>query len=112
MPFPSVGATMNLLMYAVTGNSEIVLENVALEPEVVTLIDYLNQCGANIDFDADSRKIKILGIMRLNGCEFEIIFDRIQAMTYAAMAYLYKTNVTITNINTQDTYSIKSLWKN
>ncbi|MDE4988658.1 UDP-N-acetylglucosamine 1-carboxyvinyltransferase, partial [Francisella tularensis subsp. holarctica] len=48
MPFPSVGETMNLLMYAVTGYSEVVLENVALEPEVVTLIDYLNQCGANI----------------------------------------------------------------
>ena len=107
MPFPSVGATINLIMYAVTGNSEVILENVALEPEVVTLIDYLNQCGANIDFDVDSRKIKILGVMRLNGCEFEIIFDRIQAMTYAAMAYLHKTNVTITNINTQNTYNIK-----
>ncbi|MDE4940750.1 UDP-N-acetylglucosamine 1-carboxyvinyltransferase, partial [Francisella tularensis subsp. holarctica] len=78
-----VGATMNLLMYAVKGNSEVVLENVALEPEVVTLIDYLNQSGANIDFDADSRKIKILGVMRLNCCEFVIIFVRIQAMTYA-----------------------------
>lgn len=107
MAFPSVGATMNLIMYAVIGNSEVVLENVALEPEVVTLIDYLNNCGANIDFDIDSRKIKIVGVARLLGCEFEIIYDRIQAMTYAAMAYLYKTNVTITNINTEDTYNIK-----
>lgn len=107
MPFPSVGATMNLVMYAVTGNSEVILENVALEPEVVTLIDYLNKCGANIDFDIESRKIKIVGVMRLSGCEFEIIYDRIQAMTYAAMAYLYKSDVTITNINTQDTYNIK-----
>lgn len=107
MPFPSVGATMNLLMYAVIGSSEVVLENVALEPEVVTLIDYLNKCGANINFDAESRKIRIIGVAKLSGCEFEIIYDRIQAMTYAAMAYLYKTNVTITNINTPDTYNIK-----
>ncbi|AIT09263.1 UDP-N-acetylglucosamine 1-carboxyvinyltransferase [Candidatus Francisella endociliophora] len=107
MAFPSVGATMNLVMYAVIGNSQVILENVALEPEVVSLIDYLNKCGANIDFDLESRKIKILGVARLSGCEFEIIYDRIQAMTYAAMAYLYKTNVTITNINTQDTYNIK-----
>lgn len=107
MPFPSVGATMNLVMYAVIGNSEVILENVALEPEVVTLIDYLNRCGANINFDIENRNIKISGVIRLSGCEFEIIFDRIQAMTYAAMAYLYKTNVTITNINTQDTYNIK-----
>lgn len=106
MPFPSVGATMNLVMYAIIGNSEVILENVALEPEVVTLIDYLNKSGANIKFDIESRKIRILGVARLLGCEFEIIFDRIQAMTYAAMAYLYKTNVTITNINTKDTYNI------
>ncbi|GAB4221882.1 MAG: UDP-N-acetylglucosamine 1-carboxyvinyltransferase [Francisella sp.] len=107
MPFPSVGATMNLIMYAVIGNSEVILENVALEPEVVTLIDYLNKCGAKIDFKTECRKIEISGVMKLNGCKFEIIFDRIQAMTYAAMAYLYKTNVTITNINTKDTYNIK-----
>ncbi|KEI35311.1 UDP-N-acetylglucosamine 1-carboxyvinyltransferase [Francisella sp. W12-1067] len=107
MPFPSVGATMNLVMYAVIGSSEVVLENVALEPEVVTLIEYLNKCGARIDFDIGSRKIKIHGVTRLLGCEFEIIFDRIQAMTYAAMAYLYKTDVTITNINTYDIYNIE-----
>ena len=107
MSFPSVGATMNLVMYAVIGSSKVLLENVALEPEVVTLIDYLNECGAKIKFNIDSRKIKIIGVPKLFGCEFEIIFDRIQAMTYAAMAYLYKTNVTIININTKDTYNIK-----
>ncbi|APC97514.1 UDP-N-acetylglucosamine 1-carboxyvinyltransferase [Francisella frigiditurris] len=101
MGFPSVGATMNLVMYAVIGSSKVVLENVALEPEVVTLIDYLNKCGAKIDFDSDARVITIHGVAKLKGCEFEIIFDRIQAMTYAAMAYLYKTNVTITNINAE-----------
>ncbi len=106
MPFPSVGATMNLVMYAVIGSSEVLLENVALEPEVVTLIDYLNKCGANVDFDEENRTITIHGVAKLSGCEFEIIYDRIQAMTYAAMAYLYKTNVTITNINTQDTRNI------
>lgn len=107
MPFPSVGATMNLIMYAVIGSSTVVLENVALEPEVVTLIDFLNKCGANIDFDIDNRKIGIDGVTKLKGCRFEIIYDRIQAMTYAAMAYLYKTNVTITNINTGDANNIK-----
>jgi UDP-N-acetylglucosamine 1-carboxyvinyltransferase len=99
MGFPSVGATMNLVMYAVIGSSKVVLENVALEPEVVTLIDYLNNCGAKINFDTSAREITIHGVSKLSGCKFEIIFDRIQAMTYAALAYLYKTNVTITNIN-------------
>ncbi|AXA33218.1 UDP-N-acetylglucosamine 1-carboxyvinyltransferase [Francisella adeliensis] len=107
MPFPSVGATMNLIMYAVIGSSKVILENVALEPEVVTLIDYLNKCGANINFDTNSRKVEVDGVTKLKGCEFEIIYDRIQAMTYATMAYLYKTNVTITNINTGDTNNIK-----
>ena len=99
MGFPSVGATMNLVMYAAIGSSKVVLENVALEPEVVTLIDYLNKCGANIIFDVDTREITIHGVAKLTGCPFEIIFDRIQAMTYAGLAYLYGTNVTITNIN-------------
>ncbi|MFT5951094.1 MAG: UDP-N-acetylglucosamine 1-carboxyvinyltransferase [Francisella sp.] len=106
MLFPSVGATMNLVMYAVIGSSEVLLENVALEPEVVTLIDYLNKCGGHVDFDAENRTITIQGVAKLIGCEFEIIYDRIQAMTYAAMAYLYKTNVTITNINSTDTSNI------
>ena len=107
MGFPSVGATMNLVMYAVIGSSKVVLENVALEPEVVTLIDYLNNCGAKINFDTSAREITIHGVSKLSGCKFEIIFDRIQAMTYAALAYLYKTNVTITNINA----SLKNIQK-
>ncbi|MDE4994828.1 UDP-N-acetylglucosamine 1-carboxyvinyltransferase, partial [Francisella tularensis subsp. holarctica] len=74
----------------------------------VNLIYYLNICGSYIYFDSDSRYIKILCVMRLNGCEFVIIFDRIKAMTYAAMAYLYKTNGKITNINNKDTYTIKN----
>ena len=106
MPFPSVGATMNLIMYAVTGNSKVILENVALEPEVVSLIDYLNLCGANINFDINKREITIDGVSSLKGSKFEIIFDRIQAMTYASMAYLFKTNVTIENINTSNLLSI------
>ena len=77
MAFPSVGATMNLVMYAVIGNFANKAENVALEPEpeVVTLIDYLNNCGANIDFDIDSRKIKVVGVARLTGCLDEKIYE-------------------------------------
>jgi len=105
MEFPSVGATMNLIMYASTGNSKVIIENIALEPEVIALIDYLNNCNANITLDAEKREVMINGVHSLEGCNYKIIFDRIQAMTYAALAYVYKTNVTINNIDSL--YSIE-----
>lgn len=99
MRFPSVGATMNLLMYAVTGRATVVLENVAIEPEVVTLVEYLNKCGGRIEFDAEARRIEVMGVKALYGCDFRIIYDRIQTMTYVCLALMHKVDVNILGID-------------
>lgn len=99
MRFPSVGATMNLLMYAVVGHAKVVLENVAIEPEVFALVKYLNDCGGKIHFDGRQRRIEVVGVEALYGCKHHIIYDRIQTMTYACLAMMHKVDVVIAGID-------------
>ena len=82
-PFPSVGATEHIMTTAtLLGGTRTIIENAAMEPEIVDLADFLNRCGAKI-FGAGSRKIEIEGVDRLKTCEHSIIPDRIEAGTYA-----------------------------
>ena len=97
--FPSVGATINLLLYAVKGEATVRLHNVAIEPEVQSVVEYLNLCGGNITLKIKEKKLIIVGVKFLHKCEFNIIYDRIQVMTYAALAYIHKVNVIIENID-------------
>lgn len=92
-PFPSVGATQNTLLAAVTARGTTVIKNAAREPEITALCDFLNQAGADIEIGSDfiaTGKIVIHGVevSRLHGVEYEIIPDRIVAGTYlfAALA--------------------------
>ena len=48
MDFPSVGATENVILASVLGNQEVIIENAALEPEIVDLVDFLKRMGAKI----------------------------------------------------------------
>lgn len=92
-PFPSVGATQNTLLAAVTARGTTVIKNAAREPEITALCDFLNQAGADIEIGSDfiaTGKIVIHGVevSRLHSVEYEIIPDRIVAGTYlfAALA--------------------------
>lgn len=92
-PFPSVGATQNTILAAVTARGTTVIKNAAREPEITALCDFLNQAGADIEIGSDfiaTGKIVIHGVevSRLHGVEYEIIPDRIVAGTYlfAALA--------------------------
>ncbi len=80
---PSVGATETLLMAAATAKGETVLENVATEPEVEDLANFLNTAGAKI-YGAGTDKITIIGVEKLNGCSYTPIPDRITATTILA----------------------------
>lgn len=86
-PFPSVGATQNTILAAVTARGTTVIKNAAREPEVTTLCDFLKKAGADIEIGEDfiaTGKIVIHGVevSRLHGVEYEIIPDRIVAGTY------------------------------
>ncbi len=83
LDFPSVGATINLLLAAVRAEGETVLDNVACEPEVTALVRMLNRMGARIDGTGTNR-LRIRGSRELRPVEVKVIPDRIEAGTYLA----------------------------
>lgn len=78
--FPSVGATENLMMAAVTASGRTKIENAAREPEIVDLQDFLNRLGAKIT-GAGTSTIEIEGVEKLSASEHRVIPDRIVAGT-------------------------------
>lgn len=84
LPFPSVGATENIILAAVTAEDETIITNAAREPEIIDLVGFLNGCGADITVSGDSIRIK--GVDSLHGCEYTVIPDRIEAATYLSAA--------------------------
>lgn len=81
LPFPSVGATENIVLAAVTARGCTRIRGAAREPEVEALCRYLNACGARIDGIGTSC-LDIQGVERLHGASYRIPADRIVAGTY------------------------------
>ncbi|MGX7109327.1 UDP-N-acetylglucosamine 1-carboxyvinyltransferase [Facklamia miroungae] len=94
LDFPSVGATENIMMAAVLAKGETVIENVAREPEIVDLANFLNKMGAKV-FGAGSETIRIQGVDKLFGTDYEIMPDRIEAGTFMIAAAVTNGNVLI-----------------
>jgi UDP-N-acetylglucosamine 1-carboxyvinyltransferase len=94
LDFPSVGATENIMMAAVLAEGTTVLENVAKEPEIVDLANFLNKMGANVK-GAGTGTIRIEGVERLYGVEHNIIPDRIEAGTFMVAAAITQGNVLV-----------------
>jgi UDP-N-acetylglucosamine 1-carboxyvinyltransferase len=80
LDFPSVGATQNIIMAASLAEGKTVLENVAREPEIVDLANYINEMGGNV-VGAGTDTITINGVDKLHGVTHSIIPDRIEAGT-------------------------------
>lgn len=81
LDFPSAGATQHLMSAAVLAEGSTVIQNAAMEPEITTLADFLNRMGARIE-GAGTSNITIQGVAKLNGGEFNVPSDRLQASTY------------------------------
>ena len=77
----SVTGTENLMMAATLAEGVSIIENAALEPEVVDLANCLNKMGAKIK-GAGSSRIEIEGVEKLHGCDHSVVADRIEAGTY------------------------------
>ena len=97
-PGISVTGTENIMMAAVLAQGQTILRNVAKEPEVVDLAEFLNSMGANI-FGAGSDEIIINGVRDLNESIFTIPADRIEAGTYLIAAAVTYGDITINNID-------------
>ena len=93
----SVGATINVMMAAAMAEGTTILENVAKEPHVVDVANFLNSMGANIK-GAGTNVIKIKGVERLHKTEYSIIPDQIEAGTFMFAAAATKGDVVVTNV--------------
>ena len=93
----SVGATINIMLAASLAEGQTILENVAKEPHVVDVANFLNSCGANIK-GAGTDVIRIKGVERLHGSTYSIIPDQIEAGTYMMAAVATRGDVLIKNV--------------
>ena len=97
LDFPSVGATENVLMAAVTAAGTTTIDNAAREPEIQDLAAFLNSCGARIK-GAGTATVTIEGVDRLAPARHAIIPDRIEAGTFAIAAAATKGDVTLLDV--------------
>lgn len=96
LPFPSVGATENLLLAGVLAEGRTTVVNAAREPEICDLIGLLNAMGARIT-GAGTALVTIEGVESLHPVEHEVIPDRLEAGTYAVAAAITGGEVTVTD---------------
>ena len=97
-PSVSVGATENAILAAYGAKGKTILQNCAIEPEILDLILFLNKLGGNIK--VFNRKIIILGsVSRKNKIKHKIIFDRIEAGTYLIAALMLAKKIVLKLIN-------------
>lgn len=99
LPFPSVGATENIILASVLLNgSETTIINAAREPEIADLCEFLNKAGANIS-GASTPVIRIVGVNTLHNVEHTIIPDRILATTLMSAAAITNGDIEISDVN-------------
>lgn len=93
----TVGATINVMIAATLAEGTTILENVAKEPHVVDVANFLNSMGADIK-GAGTDVIRVKGVERLQGCNYSVIPDQIEAGTFMIAAAATKGDVTIKNV--------------
>lgn len=101
MPYPSVGATENIILSSVLAEGKTTINNAATEPEIIDLIMMLQKMGAIIDV-LPSREIVITGVERLNGTNQRVIPDRIEAASFACAAIASKGDITLIDARQDD----------
>jgi UDP-N-acetylglucosamine 1-carboxyvinyltransferase len=85
LDYPSVGATENLMMAAALARGRTIIQNAAMEPEIVESQEFLNQMGARIR-GAGTNQIEIDGVEELGGADYQVIPDRVEAGSYMLAA--------------------------
>lgn len=93
----SVGATINIMLASVLSEGTTIIENVAKEPHVVDIANFLNSMGANVK-GAGTDTIRIKGVKKLHSSNYAIIPDQIEAGTYMTLAAITGGDITIKNV--------------
>ncbi|MBU5436720.1 UDP-N-acetylglucosamine 1-carboxyvinyltransferase [Tissierella sp. MSJ-40] len=99
LDFPSVGATENIMMAAVMAKGETIIDNAAMEPEIVDLANFLNKLGADVK-GAGTNTIRIKGVDYLGGATHSVIPDRIEAGTFMVASAITGGDITVENVIT------------
>lgn len=110
LPFPSVGATENIILAAVLAKGTTIIANAAREPEIIDLCDYLVRCGAEI-YGAGESTIIIYGVEKLKGAVHTIIPDRIVEATLMACCAVTGGEILLKGIITSHIESIIPLFE-
>ncbi len=98
LPFPSVGATENIMLVSCISEGVTTIRNAAKEPEIVDLQNFLNSMGANI-IGAGTDTVVINGVRRLHDTTYCVMPDRIAACTYIAAAVASRGEIELINVN-------------
>lgn len=107
LDFPSVGATINIMLASVLAGGKTVIENAAMEPHIVDVANFLNKMGANIK-GAGTRKIEIIGVDSLHGVEHSVVSDQIEAGTYVIIASLLGNGLKVSGLVPEHLESLTS----
>ncbi|MCL1832347.1 MAG: UDP-N-acetylglucosamine 1-carboxyvinyltransferase, partial [Oscillospiraceae bacterium] len=110
LPFPSVGATENIMLAAATARGSTELHNAAREPEIVDLANFLVKAGAKIS-GAGGSTIYIEGVEELSGAEHTVIPDRIVAATYMCCAAITRGELLLTKTKPDDMSAILPIFE-
>ncbi|MBX3110823.1 MAG: UDP-N-acetylglucosamine 1-carboxyvinyltransferase [Fimbriimonadaceae bacterium] len=97
LDFPSAGATQHLMATATLAEGVTTIENAAMEPEVVSLADFLVRMGARIE-GAGTSTITIRGVKELGDADFLVPSDRVQASTYLLAGAITGGDVTVRGV--------------
>ncbi len=98
LPFPSVGATENVLMAAALARGRTVLQNAAREPEIADLARMLSAMGARVE-GAGTSTIIVRGVAALRGVRHRVIPDRIETGTFLIAAGITRGKIRLTNVD-------------
>lgn len=102
LSFPSVGATENIILAAVTAKGDTTIKNAAIEPEIEDLCCYLIRCGAKINMYKNGINIiKIQGVEKLFPCRYAIMPDRIVAATLLTAVAATSGEILLKSIDTK-----------
>ena len=110
LPYPSVGATEQVLLSAVRAEGITELSGAAIEPEIMDLIAILQKMGAIISVDTD-RVIRIEGVKKLYGYTHRALFDRNEAASWAAAALVTKGDIFVGGARQQEMMTFLNVFR-
>ncbi len=110
LPYPSVGATEQVILSAVLAEGKTELNNAAIEPEVIDLVAVLQQMGAIISVDTN-RRYTITGVEKLIGFNHRVITDRIEAASWAVAAAATKGEIFVRDAQQKDMLTFLNIFR-